>query len=855
MQFFQSLDIARKIAVIISASVALAVLAVGTINYRDARSALQHEAEERLSAILDSRKSELYHWLKAIEGDMGVQSTNPLVIDALRSFKSAWASMGDDQTRKLQTLYVESNPNPDGQKEALDDARDGSYYSAVHKEYHPYFRSLLRDRGYDDILLFDTNGNLIYSVFKKPDYATNFDDGQWAETDLATVFRAARDSGRSGAREFVDFRPYAPNSNKPASFIAAPIYTNDGMLQGVLAFEMPVDGLNELMMQESGLEKTGETFLVGTDFLMRSNSRFDSEDSILKVTADTHFVREALEKASRGDTSKVVEIGVSHRGDEVIAEAVAIEFKGTTWVIVAEQKVSETLASANALGLRTALISVVAMMMFAGFGLYQGRSFARPIRAVAEAMNRLSAGDNKVAVPAQDRRDEIGEISAAFAVFKKNAIEKEKLEATLEQRQKEAREREQQAIEEGRREEKKLVSTIFGTALKKLVAGDLTYTITQDVPSEYADLKNDFNATNARLRDVVMEIKDTARGVMSSAAEITHSTDDLATRTESQAGSLERTATAMEQMTETVSRTAQNAASTDQISTATRSDAQSGGVVVTDAVKAMSTIEKSSQEISEIVSVIDGIAFQTNLLALNAAVEAARAGDAGKGFAVVASEVQALAQKSGHAAKEIKTLIESSDQHVKNGVRLVGDTGSALTGIVDSVSEIASLITEIASASQEQAQGLGEVNAAVSQMDQATQQNAAMVEECTAAARTLSNEAQRLTELIGFFDVGQAAAPSHQPTKSSAPIVRVVSDAKQVQKPKADAPPAPARQAVDKKPETPKKAPVAASEPPKPPKTSKPAETPIERDEPKRAAAAPVVMGSLAVSDDDWTEF
>ena len=854
MQFFHSLDIARKLAVIISGSVVLAVLAVGIINYVDARSALRLAAEDRLSAILEGRKTQLTDWLSAIEGDLTVQSENPLVKDALRSFKSAWAGMGFEQQAKLQKLYITENPHPTGQKEELDFAKDGSYYSAVHQEYHPYFRSFLRDRGYYDIFLFDPDGNLIYTVFKELDYATNLNNGQWADSELGNAFRAARDSGVKGSKHFFDFRPYGPSHGAPASFISTPILSNNGTLQGVLVFQMPVDSLNKLMTEASGLGESGETFLVGSDYLMRSNSRLDTEDTILGVTVDTHFVREAFDKFAKGDENRVVEIGTSHRGDAVIAEALAIEFKGTVWVIVAEQKLSETLASAQALAFRTALICILAVVAFGALGLYQGRSFASPIRSVAAAMNRLSSGNTNVPIPAEGRLDEIGEISSAFAVFKRDAIEKQKLEETLErERSQEARERERQAIEEGRREEKKIVSNIFGTALKKLVSGDLTYTIDQKVPPEYEDLKRDFNATTIRLKDVVTEIQTAAGGVKHSAAEISQSTDDLASRTEEQASNLERTTSAMEQMTETVTRTAQNAASTDQISTATRSDAQSGGVVVTDAVKAMSTIEKSSQEISEIVSVIDGIAFQTNLLALNAAVEAARAGDAGKGFAVVASEVQALAQKSGHAAKEIKTLIESSDQHVKNGVKLVGDTGNALTGIVDSVSEIASLITEIASASQEQAEGLGEVNAAVSQMDQATQQNAAMVEQTTAAARSMSNEAQRLTELIGFFDVGQAAAPAAQPSKPSAPVVQEVSAPRPTPiaaaKAVEEVPPAPVKRATA--PQTkaaPKKSAEVKAEP------AKPVATKAEPVKTKRAAA-PVVMGSLAVSDDDWTEF
>ena len=257
-------------------------------------------------------------------------------------------------------------------------------------------------------------------------------------------------------------------------------------------------------------------------------------------------------------------------------------------------------------------------------------------------------------------------------------------------------------------------------------------------------------------------------GITTGAGEISQASDDLSKRTEQQAASLEETAAALDQITATVRRTAAGARQASDAVTAAKGEAEHSGVVVTQAVSAMGQIEKSSQQISQIIGVIDEIAFQTNLLALNAGVEAARAGDAGRGFAVVAQEVRALAQRSAEAAKEIKGLISTSTQQVGQGVDLVGQTGKALQSIVAKVAEIDTLVSEISSSAQEQATGLAEVNTAVNQMDQVVQQNAAMVEQSTAASHSLANEAQEMARLVSRFQVGEVAAAQTAPRPATA---------------------------------------------------------------------------------------
>ena len=299
----------------------------------------------------------------------------------------------------------------------------------------------------------------------------------------------------------------------------------------------------------------------------------------------------------------------------------------------------------------------------------------------------------------------------------------------------------------------------IGAGLSRLAANDIERGIDRAFKPAFEQLRLDFNVANDTLRSALSQIVRGSATIQSASAEIASASDSLSGRTEQQAASLEQTAAALDEITATVNRTADSASHAREIVLSAKLDAEKSGKVVQDAVGAMSAIERSAGQISSIIGVIDEIAFQTNLLALNAGVEAARAGEAGRGFAVVASEVRSLAQRSADAAKEIKALISTSTGQVSEGVDLVGQAGKALTRIAEQVTEITAIVTEISSSAREQATGLAEVNTAVNQMDQITQQNAAMVEEVTAASRSLASEASELAGLVGEFQVGQAREP------------------------------------------------------------------------------------------------
>jgi len=307
------------------------------------------------------------------------------------------------------------------------------------------------------------------------------------------------------------------------------------------------------------------------------------------------------------------------------------------------------------------------------------------------------------------------------------------------------------------------VVACLASGLEGLANGNLTSRIDEGVAPNFEQLRTDFNQAIADLQGAMTTISGKTRHLQAGGAEIARAASDLSRRTEQQAASLEKTAGALDAITATVKKTANGAIEARKMVGLAKAQAEQSDTVVKEAVSAMSEIESSSRQISQIIGLIDEIAFQTNLLALNAGVEAARAGDAGRGFAVVASEVRALAQRSAEAAKEIKTLISASTQQVSQGVNRVGETGKAIMHIADQVTRIEGVIVEIAASAQEQATGLNEVNSAVNQMDQVTQQNAAMVEQTTTVSNKLSDDSDALAHLVAAFELGDAATKRFAP--------------------------------------------------------------------------------------------
>jgi methyl-accepting chemotaxis protein len=452
----------------------------------------------------------------------------------------------------------------------------------------------------------------------------------------------------------------------------------------------------------------------------------------------------------------------------------------------ASQEGLESLLKARIAGLEGILFAelafaVLSALLAALMSLLVGRGLSGRLSSLLGVMDNLRESNAAVTVPYQSDRHETGKIAATLELFRKRIIEREAEQRQVEADKLQADRAQREAEEAALSRERATVVGSLGEGLSALAAGDLTYRLNHDMPVAYERLQSDFNAAMTQLQDLMKAVAANVTGIRSGAGEIGQAADDLSRRTEQQAAAIEETAAALDEITATVRKSADSASRANSVVSSARTDAETSGNVVREAVSAMGEIERSASQISQIIGVIDEIAFQTNLLALNAGVEAARAGDAGRGFAVVASEVRALAQRSSDAAKEIKALISASANHVGSGVKLVGKTGEALQDIIGRVTEINDLVSEIAASAKEQSTALQEVNTAVNQMDQVTQQNAAMVEESTAASHALTQEAAELTRLLSAFQVGAADIPraTRAPAKSR-PMPPVVVQQKRV---------------------------------------------------------------------------
>ncbi|WP_246103150.1 methyl-accepting chemotaxis protein [Rhizobium straminoryzae] len=411
---------------------------------------------------------------------------------------------------------------------------------------------------------------------------------------------------------------------------------------------------------------------------------------------------------------------------------------------------------AGELARTTATMGGIGMIAISGFGLLMlNGALVRPLTRINASMLTLARGQNDITIPGRGRKDEIGEMAEAVETFRQTAVNKlESDRQAAEARTTSEADRARNAeMTRQRASEMEQATQGLAEGLRQLSDGNLAFQLATPFASDFEGLRRDFNAAVARLGDTLSQVAVSAGAIDSGSREMSDSANDLSRRTEQQAASLEETAAALDQITANVSSSSKRTEEARSVAIEANRSAHQSGQVVANAVDAMQRIEQSSNQISNIIGVIDEIAFQTNLLALNAGVEAARAGEAGKGFAVVAQEVRELAQRSAQAAKEIKDLIRTSATEVDNGVRLVTETGTALKVIEGHVVAINTQLDAIATSAREQSVGLSEVNTAVNQMDQVTQQNAAMVEEATAASSHLAGEADKLRVLIASFQL------------------------------------------------------------------------------------------------------
>ncbi len=990
MKFFNALPIKLKLPFIMVFLTFVAISAMGLVSYQKARHALQAEAEARLVTIGSLQSRSISAFFQNINLDLELVAKAPITSIALREFSSAFATI-KNPVEDLQRAYITDNPHPLGSKDQLVSAGRGTAYDEVHARYHQFFDRLQDAHDYYDVFLFDTNGNLVYSVFKELDYATNMLSGQWKETDLAESYRRAMLLGPDDTAAFEDFEPYGPSYDAPASFLARPVFDGSERL-GVLIYQMPIDAINAAVREVPGLGTSGDVFLVGEDRLLRTDSLKTEENDILKTSVDIS----ALESVISGK-STIYEL------DDLAAQRSVgfvspVEVLGVTWVLVATESTKELYAPIADMQ-RTFMVYSVGLLSAAlVLSVLLSRNITSPLSRVQQAMISVSGKNFEIEIPDTERRDEIGGITNVLEEFRKSLIAAEetvreaaykgagfevsgaamfvcdpdlnvifsnrsmsqlvsdkladfqsvapnidpeaivglnmecfasaigqpisrliengtlplrkklrvgqsfvgvffdavrdpddnvvgyvaewrdqtlqmesnvirdvidasqvRIEFKLDHQIKKANsnftdligvtgreligvsadeilkpltgnakaiwdqaksgsdvfeafavtfntkehvvegtlsplpdengntggylliaidvtKQRAAAAEAEELQKSMMVSQNFVVdqlrgGLENLRRNDLSSRIDAAFPEENERLRLDFNKAVESLCTTIATISERSGTINGEAVSIRTAAEDLSKRTESQAAALADTAASLDVVAASVKSSAQEAVSAATLVESARSNAVSSGEVVRETETAMNEIEASSVEMSKIISVIDEIAFQTNLLALNAGVEAARAGDAGRGFAVVASEVRELALRSADAAQQINSLISSSNGQVTKGAVLVRRTAEVLDEIISSVSEISSNVKRIAASSNEQSKGISEISGSLNELDTATQQNAAMVEETTAACFSMTQEAQAMVDAASEFKLNQQSNASEQnPNTSAFPV-------------------------------------------------------------------------------------
>lgn len=704
------MKIAHKIPALLIGSAVAASLAVVVVSFTSQKQTKFEEYESTMTALSKQIAIDLKHQFNNMEVDVGLLEKNPMVETAIRDFSSAWAKLGSQATDRLHTQYITQNPYPVGEKDKLVQNGSNDTYNMVHAKYHPFFRRYLELRGYYDVFLIDPKGNVVYTVYKEPDFATNLVSGPWKETGLAKLFLQTRNATvENNPVLTTKFAPYKPSNDYPAGFMGVAILDDSGKFAGTLIVQLNPKSAQKNMNDAMSTVEGIEMYLMGPDHVIHGDTEGEKAVNPMERTPEiAAFIKRVKD---RGFIRKVS----GHEGEDVSLASSSVDIFGTHYHINVEKDYAILQGELHELLQQMALTLIVVLGVISGLGFVISRRLTQPMRIISSALDDIRLGRKERAVPCQERTDEIGSIAKAAEALRLSSLEAEQLAAAqaAEQRAKEARAARVNALLEA-----------FESKLTQAV-GTVASTATQ------------LYQTTDTVNSVVREVNQRTESAASASSETSQSVQAVAAAAEEMSASIQEISGQVTKASTVVGEAVRNTEALDSIT---------------------QTLGNATTKISEVTGLISHIAQEINLLALNATIESARAGEAGKGFAVVASEVKNLAAQTANATNEVDEQIKGVQSAAAQVMTVLGSIKETILSINEYTSSISSAVEEQSAVTHEisgtmarSASGVQTITDNISSVRVATGEADSSAASLREAAKALNAEAESLTREVRQF--------------------------------------------------------------------------------------------------------